>query len=310
MQSNASTLFMKLVRLRYFVAVAEELSFTRAAAKLRIAQPALSRQIRILENEVGVELLVRHGRAFKLTQAGEVLSEEAAIILAHYALATQRARNTANRDSIVRVGIGFGLGEHVDKVVTRHAESFADVHVQVQNIPSTPQNLALKRCEIDIGFLRPPVDAGYLSSHLLFEERLSVLVPAVSPFTRYKTVRLSQLANIPLLLPPRSISSGLYDRILDLYRLRAMTPAVIHTPHLSGPGEEAGHMLVASRKGIYIVYASLAVFPVFTKRVKVLPLDEPDARIPVYVAWRSNEKSGHVLNFLRTVRGLFEINEV
>jgi len=304
---NASTLFMKLVRLRYFVAVAEELSFTRAAAKLRIAQPALSRQIRILENEVGVELFVRHGRALKLTPAGEVLSEEAAIILAHYALATQRARNTANRDSIVRVGIGFGLGEHVDRVVTRHAESFADVHVQLQNIPSTAQNLALKRCEIDIGFLRPPVDAAHLSDHLLFEERLSALVPAVSPFTRYRTVRLSQLANIPLLLHPRSLSSGLYDRILDLYRLRSITPEVIHSPH-TGPGEEAGHMLVASRKGIYIVYASLAIFPVFTKRVKVLPLDEPDATIPVYVAWRHNENSGQVLNFLRTVRDLFAID--
>ena len=300
---------MKLVRLRYFVAVAEELSFTRAAAKLRIAQPALSRQIRILENEVGVELLVRDGRAFKLTPAGEVLSEEGAIILAHYGLATQRAREAANRDSIVRVGIGFGLGEYVDRVVTRHAESFPDVDAQLQNIPSTAQNLALKRCEIDIGFLRPPVDAGYLSCHLLFEERLSALVPAVSPFTRYKTVRLSQLANMPLLLPPRSLSSGLYDRILDLYRLRAIIPTVIHTPH-SGPGEEAGHMLVASGKGIYIVYASLATFPVFTKRVKVLPLDEPDAKIPVYIAWRNNETSGQVLNFLRTVRGLFEINDV
>jgi DNA-binding transcriptional LysR family regulator len=97
--------------------------------------------------------------------------------------------------------------------------------------------------------------------------------------------------------------------VLDLYRVRAITPSVIHTPH-SGPGEESGHMLVASRKGIYIVYASLAIFPAFAKRVKVLPLDEPDAKIPVYVAWRNNEKSGQVLNFLRTVRGLFEINDV
>jgi DNA-binding transcriptional LysR family regulator len=300
---------MKLVRLRYFVALAEELNFTRAAAKLRVAQPALSRQIRTLENEVGVELLIRDGKAFKLTPAGELLSEEGAIILAQYALATQRARDAAKRDSIVRVGIGFGLGEHVDRVLTRHTRSFADVRVQLQNIPSTVQNLALKRCEIDIGFLRPPVDAGYLSCHLLFEERLSALVPAVSPFTRYKAVRLSQLADFPLLLHPRSVSTGLYDRILDLYRVRGITPEVIHAPH-SGPGEEAGHMLVAARKGIYIVYASLAIFPVFTKRVKVLPLDEPDAKIPVYVAWRNNEKSRHVLEFLRTVRGLFEISDV
>jgi DNA-binding transcriptional LysR family regulator len=306
---NASSLFMKLVRLRYFVALAEELNFTRAAAKLRIAQPALSRQIRTLENEVGAELLVRSGRAFKLTPAGEVLSEEGSIILAHYALATQRARDAANRGPIVKVGIGFGLAEHVDRVVTVHAGSFADVRVQLQNIPSTLQNLALKRCEIDIGFLRPPVDAGYLSCHFLFEEQLSALVPAVSPFTRYKAVRLSQLANIPLLLPPRSLSSGLYDRILDLYRVRAISPAVVHTPH-SGPGEEAGHILVASGKRIYIVYASLAIFPVFTKRVKVLPLDEPDTRIPVFVAWRNNEKSRHVIDFLQTVRGLFEIKHI
>ena len=298
---------MKLVRLRYFVAVAEELSFTRAAAKLRIAQPALSRQIRTLENEVGVELLVREGRAIKLTPAGEVLYEEGATILAHYALATRRARDAARRDSVVRVGIGFGLGEYVDRVVSHHAESSADVDVQLQNIPSTPQNLALKKCEIDIGFLRPPVDAAHLEFHLLFEERLSALVPAVPPFTRYKAVRLSQLAKVPLLLPPRSISSGLYDRILDLYRVRAIDPEVIHTPH-SGPGEESGHMLVASGKGVYIVYASLATFPVFHKRVRVLPLDEEDASIPVYVAWRHNEKSRHVLDFLQTARGVFEIN--
>src|SRR5262252_5025042 len=271
--TEASNSSMKLVRLRYFVAVAEELNFTRAAAKLRVAQPALSRQIRTLERELEVELLVRNGRAVKLTPAGQVLFEEGAAILAHYALATQRARDAASGNPVVRVGIGFGVGEHVDRVVTRHAGPFPDIHVQLEIIPSTAQNLALKRCEIDIGFLRPPVDAGYLSCHLLFEKRLCALVPSVSPFTRYKAVRLSQIANIPLLLHSRNLSSGLYDRILDLYRVRGITPAVIHTPH-SGPGEEAGHMLVASKKGIYIVYTSLAIFPVFTQRVKVLPLDE------------------------------------
>ena len=153
---------MKLVRLRYFVAVAEELNFTRAAAKLRVAQPALSRQIRTLEHELEVELLERDGRAVKLTPAGRVLFEEGTVILAHYALATQRARDAANGNPSVRVGIGFGLGEHVDRVVTRHAGSFADVHVQLEIIPSTAQNLALKKYEIDIGFLRPPVDPGSL----------------------------------------------------------------------------------------------------------------------------------------------------
>ena len=300
---------MKLVRLRYFVAVAEELNFTRAAAKLHVAQPALSRQIRTLEDELEVELLVRDGRAVKLTPAGQVLFEEGTGIIAQYALAAQRARDAANGNPTVRVGIGFGLGQHVDRVVTRHAGTFADVQVQLEIIPSTAQNLALKRCEIDIGFLRPPVDAGYLSCHFLFEEQLSALVPAISPFTRSKAVRLSQLANIPLLLHPRSFSSGLYDRILDLYRVRGIIPVVSRTPH-PGPGEEAGHMLVASRKGIYIVYASVTTFPVFRRRVKVLPLDEPDARIPVYVAWRANEKSRHVLNFVETVRGLFAINAI
>ena len=300
---------MKLARLRYFVAVAEELNFTRAAAKLRVAQPALSRQIRTLEHELEVELLTRNGRAVKLTPAGQVFFEEGAVVLAHYALAAQRARDAANGNPIVRVGIGFGLGEHVDRAVTRHAGSFPSVHVQPEIIPSTAQNVALKKCEIDIGFLRPPVDAGYLSCHLLFEERLFALVPAISPFTRHKAVRLSQLANLPLLLHPRSLSSGLHDRILDLYRVRGITPAVVQTPH-SGPGEEAGHMLVASRKGIYVVYGSLAIFPVFSKRVKVLQLDEPDARIPVYVAWRTNEKSSHVLNFVETVRSQYGIQRV
>ena len=191
---------------------------------------------------------------------------------------------------------------------TRHARAFPSVQLRPKNIPSTLQNGALRRFEIDIGFLRAPVDHEHLNSQLIFKEPLFVLLSETSPIARYKKVRLRQLTSMTLLLPPRNRATGVYDRVLELYKRLHITPTVKHTPDV-GPYEEAGCMLVASGQGIYISCGTLAREPVFRKGVKVLRLHEAGASVEVCVAWRNYEKSEEVADFLRTVREVFRIKD-
>ncbi len=167
---------VELRHLRYFIAVAEALNFTKAAQRLHIAQPPLSRQIRQLEEEIGVQLLIRDRRRVELTDSGRVLLKEARILVAQTAHAVDAARCTKRgATGIVRIGMGLGLGEQVNRVLMEHARRFPAVEIQCEEIVSTHQNEALREHRIDVGFLRPPVDSVHLVSEAICEERFLVL---------------------------------------------------------------------------------------------------------------------------------------
>jgi DNA-binding transcriptional LysR family regulator len=295
---------MELRLLRYFVAVAEELNFTRAAHRLHIAQPPLSRQIRQLEELIGVQLFVRDRRRVTLTISGKVLLREARIVLNQFQYAvdlTRRSRKAEPR--IVRVGIAHGLGERVHPVLAAHYRRFPGVDVQCQDVFSTFQNEALRALRIDVGFLRPPVDTAHLQSRPLFEERFMALLPKTSRLAKYKKVRIKQLSNETLLLHKRDVSSGVYDKVVDLYREAGVAPRVVHTR--TGPWEEAGTMLVASGKGIYVGVGAVLSHPVFGSEVTSVLLSEPGATIAVHVAWRKDEKSKLIFDFVDSVQEVF-----
>ena len=295
---------MELRLLRYFVAVAEELNFTRAAHRLHIAQPPLSRQIRQLEELIGVQLFVRDRRRVTLTSAGRVLLREARIVLdqvRHALDLTRRSKKSEPR--IIRVGIANGLGERVQPVLAAHHKQFPAVDVQCRDVFSTYQNEALRALTIDVGFLRPPVDTVHLRSQPLFKERFLVLFPKTSPLARNKKVRIRQLSNETLLLHKRDVSSGVYDKVLELYRVAGVVPKVVRTR--TGPWEEVGTMLVASGKGIYLGVGAVLSHPVLGKEVAAVPLNEPGATIDVHIAWRRGEESTLILDFLKSARQVF-----
>jgi DNA-binding transcriptional LysR family regulator len=297
---------MELRHLHSFIAVAEQLNFTHAAFRLHIAQPPLSRRIRQLEEEIGVQLFVRNRRSVKLTDAGRTLLEEARILVAqatHFLDAARQARE--GETGLVRIGIGLGMGERINRVLVEHSRRFPAVEIQCQGIPSSLQNEALREGRIDIGFLRPPVDPAHVLSEALFEEQFMVLLPKKSPLAKRKKLRLHQLADKPLLLHPRDISAGVYDKVLDLYRKAGVTPKkLIHT--MAFPYEEAGAMLVASGKGIFLGVGAILAHPALGGRVVGVPLDEPEATIEVHVAWRKEERSVTILAFLNSVRNLLK----
>jgi DNA-binding transcriptional LysR family regulator len=292
---------VELRHLRYFIAVAEELNFSRAAQQLHIAQPPLSRQIRQLEDEIGAQLFTRNKRRVELTEPGRVFLDEARKLLAQAVQATELARKAQNREEgSVRVGIASGLGGLVSQVIAELARSFPAINVHCRDVFSSLQNEALRKGEIDVGFMRPPVDQLSLQSEVLLEEDFFVVLPRSHPLARRKSVRLAEIAGEPLIIFDRSFSTGLYDRILGLYRKQGLS-LKLTVAHIEAH-EEAGTIMVASGKGIYIGVGAIVTRSVSGVDVAVVKLNEPEAKIEVHAAWRKGEESAAILSFLDSAR--------
>jgi DNA-binding transcriptional LysR family regulator len=299
---------MELRQLRYFIAVAERLSYSKAAQHLHITVPPLSRQIRQLEEELGVQLLIRDRRGVALTDAGRVLLCEGkglATQTEHILECVRLAK--AGEASRVRIGIGFALGERVSRVLVEHSKQFPAAEIQCKDVYSSWQSKSLREKEIDVGFLRPPVDCVQLDSEFLFEEGLKVHVSKANPLAKRKSLRIKDLICEPLLLPEHLASSGLYAKALELFRRAGVTPNVSHVETNPLPHGDIQTILVASGKGVFIMPDEVACQPAPGSEVVAVPLDEPDAKIQVHVAWRKRETSMAVMAFLNSTRQVFRI---
>jgi DNA-binding transcriptional LysR family regulator len=294
---------VELRHLRYFIAVADKLNFSRAAQQLHIAQPPLSRQIRQLEDDVGVQLLIRNKRRVELTRAGRAFLEEAKKLIVQAGHAAEVARQSQKGETgTIKIGIASGLGGVVNRAVADYCRRFPAIEIECKDIFSTIQNEALRKHEIDVGFLRPPVDDVHLDAEMLFEEEFVVVLPKTHPKAKRRALRLSDVADEPLIIFDRSFSSGLYEKILDLYRRRGFTPHITLT-HAEAH-EEAGTIMVAAGKGIYIGVGAIVTRAVSGVELAAIPLMEPEAKIEVYVARRKDESSTAVFAFLDSVRGV------
>jgi DNA-binding transcriptional LysR family regulator len=294
---------MELRQLHYFIAVAEALNFRKAAERLHITQPSVSRKVRQLEDELGVTLLIRDRKQVQLTDAGRLVLHKAKALLAEAAELAQSVRRTdpGERGSL-KVGVGIPLAQSIRGLVTAFARRFPGVDVQYQDIvfPSM-QNRALRKAEIDVGIFWPPVDHTRLDSEPLFEERFWVVLPSSHPLAKRRKLRLKELAGQLLLLPNQT--SSVNHKVLQMCRDAGLT---LKTKGTTAVPHEAGAALVASGKGIYVLAGTPLKFPSFGSGIAVVPLDEPFT-IEVYMAWRKRESSAAVLNFLATARRVFRL---
>jgi DNA-binding transcriptional LysR family regulator len=296
---------MELRQLRYFVAVAEELNFTKAAKSLHIAQPPLSRQIQSLEAEIEVKLLERNSARVLLTDAGVRFLREARTVLHHAERAIEIARRAKDGEiGTVRIGIGKGLGDIVSRVINRHLRVFPGVEIDVRDIASGMQTKALGAREIDVGFLRPPIDGPGFSSKRLFEERMSAVLRRSNPLAKRHHLRLKDLADQPVLLIDRAISPGAYDKTLELYRQSGLKLKMVPTQTM--PYDEAGAILVDSGKGIYLAVGKNPCHPSFADRLTAIPLMERSATMEVHIVWRTEEREKPVLEFVNFARKMFD----
>lgn len=293
---------MELRQVRYFIAVAGHLSYSKAAHELHISVSPLSRQIRQLEDEFGVRLFSRDRRRVELTDAGRMFLEEAKALVHHSAEVSDRLRMARKGESgRVRVGVGLHLGDKVGSVAAEHAKLYPGVDIHCQAIFSTLQNQALRESKIDIGFMRPPVDAG-LCSEMLYEERLIALVSKSNPLSKRKTLRIKDVGNETLFLPDRSVGGGLRDKILELYAKAGLTPRI--SPLSADPvsSNDVHKVLLAANKGIFILADEIGTRADSSNVAMPIPIEDPDARIGLYMVWRKNEKSSSVLALLDTTR--------
>jgi DNA-binding transcriptional LysR family regulator len=220
---------VELRHLRYFVAVAEELHFGRAASRLHLSQSSLSQQVRNLESELKVDLLIRTRRQVELTPAGHRFLQEARAILAAAERATGRAREAARGEARKLV---IGISPDTDwlllgKTLRLFAEHDSSAEILFQNLTPEDQVEALRGGRIDIGFVGLPLDAEGLVSETTDRVRLMVALPARHPMARQDAVRLEALSNEAYTLWPRHLSSGTYDHLIAVFQRAGFGPPIM-----------------------------------------------------------------------------------
>jgi len=288
-----------------FVGVADELSLRRAARRLGVSQPTLSRQVQQLEQELGLTLFVRHPDGIELTHHGMLMLEQARRLVA---AATQLTDNVHTpewqRRTAVRLGVAGGLWEAVHRICSRHAVRAPGVAVVGEDLHSSAQSEALRQGMIDVGLVRPPIDTRDLLCERLFDECVVAVLPASHPLAGRERLRVADLAAERLLLHERELAPGIYDKIFELYSAAGITPHVV--PTSASPASAGGLMQVASGKGIYIGLGGLMTFAE-TPGIAIVPLDEPRASLPICAVWRASETSPVVLQFVDSVRSVFQV---
>lgn len=207
---------MELRQLRFFVAVAEELHFGRAAARLGVVQPAVSQQLSRLERELGLRLLERGPHRVVLTEAGARLLAEARTTL----VAADRIRDTAadlarGRATTVRLGTSPGLGQRVLRGLTTVLGSSPQAEIVLVSGDANAHAVALARGQLDLALVRGPVEREVVSVVRVGQDPVSVVLPASHPVARCDAVRMEDLTGLPLRLPPRAIDPELVDAVLE-----------------------------------------------------------------------------------------------
>ena len=219
---------MELRHLRYFVAVAEELHFGRAASRLHTSQSSLSQQVRNLEGELKVDLLRRVRRHVELTPAGSRFLQEARGILAAAERAAGLARETAREES-QRLVIGISPEtdwQFLGRALTIFREHAPSAEVLFQNLTPEAQVSALHGGRIDIGFVGLPIEAEGLTSEVTGRERLVIAIPEKHPMARSERIRLKDLSGEAYTLWPRHLSPNRYDHLLSIFRRAGFGPPI------------------------------------------------------------------------------------
>jgi DNA-binding transcriptional LysR family regulator len=221
---------MELRQLRYFVAVAEELHFRRAAARLHISQPPLSQQIRQLEDELGVRLLARTRRRVELTPAGDAFLRDARTLLAELDGAVETARRIdSGQTGRLRINfVGSALLSIVPGIVQRFRTARPSVELQLRERSTDDQLRAVSAGSVDVGLVRPPIEKlAELRATVLLRERTVAALPVDHALAGLRRVPVRRLAAEPLVLFPRDQAPGFHDLLISSMAAPGTHPQVV-----------------------------------------------------------------------------------
>lgn len=284
--------------LRYFVAVAEERHFGRAASRLHMAQPPLSQQIRKLESQLGVDLIDRTRRPIELTDAGQALFQEAQLALVHSERAFAAARRAATGHlGHLRIG---GLQAAVDGVLSfimrEHRREYPDVKLDLAEMTTTEQTVQLAEHRLDVGFLRGPVDEPTLRIETLIDDPLVAVVPDEHPLAAEDLIAPAALSREPLILWTRSAAPTTFADVVELFRRHKIEPPIAD----ESPRVQTILALVAA--GIGIALLPMSFINLGRHGVRFIPLRPPLPYRPLVLAWRSANTSPSLAGFIEVSR--------
>jgi DNA-binding transcriptional LysR family regulator len=287
---------MELRHLRYFLAVAEELNFSRAAQRLHIAQPPLSQQIRQLEDELGMQLLERGSRPLRLTEVGRFFQTEALGVIAKLDQAVAGARRIG-RGQVGWIGIGYvgsAMNLLLPPVLKRFHAEHPGVEVLLYEMLAYDLPAALLDRRIHVGFARPGIDHGELVEECLYVEPAMIAVPSDHPLAERREIAIRELADEPVVLYGGGMTRGIDSNyLLSLFRAGGIEPKVaIEAQHA-----DSALGLVAAGMGLALTAAGFS--RVQRPGVRFVPIAAPGPAIPMKLAYRPTERSPVVQAFLK-----------
>lgn len=273
---------VELRHLRYFIAVAEELHFGRAAARLRISQPPLSQQIQILEEQIGARLLARTNRSVNLTAAGQQFLSDARQILGQVDAAAARAARL-HQGETGELRIGFTSSAPFIKAVSdslsRFRKRYPDVHLQMREVNTREQIAPLNEGELELGLMRNTRLPDTLNWTLILREPLLAMVHRDHPLASSSSISLTQLAQEPFVFFDPHVGTGLYDDIIGLLRRYNIVPYIT---------QEVGEAMTII--GLVSAGLGVSILPASFQRIRLsdvvwLPIDEPEAQSELWLVW-------------------------
>jgi len=287
---------MELRRLRYFIAVAEELNFRRAAEQLHVAQPAVSQQVRKLEIELGVDLFRRNKRAVSLTAAGVTFLDEARRTLRQAETAARAARQAADgTQGRLRVGYLPGpLPWRLAETITRFAVRFPGVEVVPQTVGARQAVGDVASGRLDVAVVGLPILAAGLTTTPLCEEQVVAVVPDRHPLSGRPELDLEWLGETPLITLPRSDNPAFHDGILAACRNAGVAPTIIETAE---SGVDHALLLVAAGLGVAVLPESATRYG--APAVRFLPVTQPHLATHTGLISRPDDRDTTVEGFVR-----------
>ncbi len=286
---------MSLRRLRYFVTVADEGSFTAASRVLHMAQPPLSTQIRELEHEMGVDLFDRTRRRITLTAAGQALLPEARQLLERYQQFPHIAQRAGTGET-GRLAIGIipsAANGTLPTALHSYQQQFPAVEVSL--IEDRPDELIrrLDAGQIDLVLHYSPPQPPRHRGQILTEERLIVALPPRHPLTTRARIPLAALKNQPLILPRQHGGEGLYERITRLLAEHGIQPTIA----------QGDIWLIQTIIGLVAAGTGLAIIPetatdLRPDQVQYRPIKEPTPPLPMYATWHTDNQPPTIHHFI------------
>lgn len=297
---------MELRHVRYFVAVAEERHFGHAAERLHMAQPPLSRQIMLLEQEIGVQLFERTKRRVRLTPAGEsfLVKARQLMALADDAVADARRVASGSSGTLSVAFVGSTMFTILPEILSEARARLRDVALSLHEMSTGPQIKAILDGRVQVGFVRPGIVHPDVVSEVILREPILIALPRSHPAAGLSEIQIATLAGDPFVLIASTARPSFTDQTLALCVAAGFTPNVV---------QEALEIqtvlgLVASDLGVAFVPAS--VRRIDWPGVVLLPIAAPSPTTELSIAYRRSEPSPILPHFLAIVRELAAIKKM